>query len=257
MTKNRGGTDQLSITQSAAFVCLITNQPYNCSKYVFEGMKSNVIGVCKDKFVMYPRFLQMIFNARYFDLERTGNTLDLKPMGPSCFGALTPKKGTTSKFEGRIALRKFGQFAEIGEVVVENANVQPEAAPVNVLVNAVIAEEHVVQVATDEEPEIEILTINSDDESIEISYDEDDDVELHPEVEASSVVSTVQPVTPAESLAHLIKSVTEKMGNPPSHPSVQSEEKTKTQRTLILYKLNREEGILDLECLLSKVKINM
>ncbi|KAJ0750130.1 hypothetical protein HanLR1_Chr05g0178361 [Helianthus annuus] len=76
MTENRGGTDQLSITQSAAFVCLIMNQPYNYSKYVFEGMKRNVISVRKDKFIMYPRFLQMIFNARYSELEKTGNTLD-------------------------------------------------------------------------------------------------------------------------------------------------------------------------------------
>ncbi|KAJ0475896.1 hypothetical protein HanHA300_Chr13g0470921 [Helianthus annuus] len=65
MTENRGGTDQLSITQSAAFVCLITNQPFNYSKYIFEGMERNVIGVRKDKFIMYPRFLQMMFNARY------------------------------------------------------------------------------------------------------------------------------------------------------------------------------------------------
>ncbi|MFS8013867.1 hypothetical protein Hanom_Chr15g01338061 [Helianthus anomalus] len=36
MTDNRGGTDQLNITQSATFVCLITNQAYNYSKYVFE-----------------------------------------------------------------------------------------------------------------------------------------------------------------------------------------------------------------------------
>ncbi|KAJ0576247.1 hypothetical protein HanOQP8_Chr05g0179691 [Helianthus annuus] len=92
MTENRGGTDQLNITQSAALVCLITNQPLNYSKYIFEGMKRNVTGVRKDKFLMYPRFLQMIFNARYLELVRSGNTLELKPMGPACFGALTPKR---------------------------------------------------------------------------------------------------------------------------------------------------------------------
>ncbi|MFS7935436.1 hypothetical protein Hanom_Chr05g00403401 [Helianthus anomalus] len=160
---------------------------------------------------MYPRFLQMIFNARYLDLERTGYTLDLKPMGPSCFGALTPKKGTEKKFEGRIAMEKFGQFAETEDVVAEPA---------------VIAEEHVVQVVVDEEPETEILTINSDDEGVDISCDENDEVELPPEAEVSSDVSTIQPVISADSLALLIKSVTEKMGNPPSDPSVQSEEQT-------------------------------
>ncbi|KAF5798211.1 hypothetical protein HanRHA438_Chr07g0300621 [Helianthus annuus] len=229
MTENRGGTDQLNSTQSATFICLITNQPYNYSKYVFEGMKRNVTGLRKDKFVMYPRFLQMIFNARYSDLERTGNTLDLKLMGPACFGALAPKKGTEKRFEGRIALEKFGQFVETEEVVNEPVIVQPEVALVNVPVNAVIAEEHVVQAAADEEPETEIMTINSDNEGAEISCDEDDEddeVELPPEAEVSFVVSTVQPVISAKSLALLIKSVTEKMGNSPSDPSVQSEDQT-------------------------------
>ncbi|MFS7965412.1 hypothetical protein Hanom_Chr09g00761941 [Helianthus anomalus] len=159
-------------------------------------MKRNVTGVLKDKFIMYPRFLQMIFNARYLDLERTGNTLDLKPMGPACFGALTSKK-----------------------VIV-----QPDPAPVNVPINALIAEEHVVQGAVEEEPKAEILKINSDDEGVEISCDEDDEVELPPEAEVSFAISTVQPMISAESLALLIKSVTEKMGNALSHPSVQSEE---------------------------------
>ncbi|KAJ0625990.1 hypothetical protein HanPSC8_Chr01g0008381 [Helianthus annuus] len=225
MTENRGGTDQLSITQSAAFLCLIKNQAYNYSKYVFEGMKRNVIGVRKDKFIMYPRFLQMIFNARSSNLKRTGNTLDHKPICPSCFGSQTPKKGKTSMFEGTIVLEKFGQFAKTKEVMVEPANVQPQAAPVNVPVNVVIAKEQVVQVATNKEPEKEILTINSDDEGIVISYDEDDD-ELPPEAEVSSVVSTIQPVITAESLALLLKSVTEKMGNPLSDSSVQSEKPT-------------------------------
>ncbi|KAJ0840036.1 hypothetical protein HanPSC8_Chr14g0613981 [Helianthus annuus] len=69
MTENRGGTDQLNITQTAAFVALITNEPFNYSKYIFEGMKRNVTGIRKDKFIMYPRFLRMILNARYSDLE--------------------------------------------------------------------------------------------------------------------------------------------------------------------------------------------
>ncbi|MFS8034620.1 hypothetical protein Hanom_Chr17g01583271 [Helianthus anomalus] len=212
MTENSGGTDQLSITQSTAFVCLITNQPFNYSRYIFEGMKRNVIGVRKYKFIMYLRFLQMIFNARYPELERSGNTLDLKPMGPSCFGALTSKKE---------------------DVTAEQVIVQPEPVnitPANAPVNAMIVEDHVVQGATKEEPETEILTIYSNDEGIEISCDDDDDdddeVELPPEAEASFVVSTVQPVISSKSLALLLKSITEKMGNPPSDPSVQNEEQT-------------------------------
>ncbi|MFS7919470.1 hypothetical protein Hanom_Chr03g00213021 [Helianthus anomalus] len=215
MTENRGGTYQLNITQSAAFICLITNQPFNYSKYVFEGMKRNVTGVQKDKFIMYPRFLQMIFNARYSDLERTGNTLDLKPMGPTCFE----------------------------EVAVEPVIVQPEpvnAALVNIPVNVIIVEEHVVQATAEERPEVEILTTNSDDEGMEISCDDNDEVELPPEAEVSPAVSTFQLVISAESLDLLIKSVTKKMVNPPSDPSVQSEDQmTEDQKDLDTQQVKR------------------
>ncbi|MFS7978080.1 hypothetical protein Hanom_Chr10g00911421 [Helianthus anomalus] len=209
MTEKRGGTDQLKITRSAAFVCLITNQAFNYSKFIFEGTKRNVTGVRKDKFIMYPRFLQMIFNARYPELKRSGNTLELKPMGHACFGALTTKKGTEKNFEGPVPLEKFVQFSETEDVAAE---------PVL----------HVVQGAAKKEPDTEILTINSDDEGIEISYDDDDDdeVELPPEAEVSSVVSAVQPVITSESLALLLKSTTEKMGSPPFDPLVQIDEQT-------------------------------
>ncbi|KAJ0948958.1 hypothetical protein HanRHA438_Chr01g0033481 [Helianthus annuus] len=85
MTENRGGIDQLNTTQTAAVICVITNEPFNYSRYVLEAMKRNAIGLRKDKFLMYPRFVQMILNARYPELRRSGNTLELKPMGPSCF----------------------------------------------------------------------------------------------------------------------------------------------------------------------------
>ncbi|MFS7937071.1 hypothetical protein Hanom_Chr05g00423211 [Helianthus anomalus] len=188
-------------------------------------MEINVIGVRKDKFIMYPRFLQMMFNARYTELEISGNTLDLKPMGPACFGGLTSKRGTENKFEGLIPLEKFGQFAETEDVAAEPVLVQP--APVNAApVNAMIAEEHVVQGATEEDPETEILTINSDDEGIEISCNGDDEVELPPEAETSTAISAIQLVITSESLAQLLKSLTEKIGNPPSNPSIQNEEQT-------------------------------
>ncbi|KAF5803318.1 hypothetical protein HanRHA438_Chr06g0279051 [Helianthus annuus] len=107
--------------------------------------------------------------------------------------------------------------------------VQPapvNAAPANAPVNAMIAEEHVVQGVIDQEPKTEILTINSDDEGIKISCDDVDEAELPPEAEVSSAVSVVQPVITSESLAQLLKFITEKMGNPPSNPSVQIEEQT-------------------------------
>ncbi|MFS7927180.1 hypothetical protein Hanom_Chr04g00305941 [Helianthus anomalus] len=54
--------------------------------------------------------------------------------------------------------------------------------------------------------------------------DSDEDMELPPEAEVSAVVETVPPVFSADSLALLLKSVTEKIGNPPSDLSVLNEE---------------------------------
>ncbi|MFS7969195.1 hypothetical protein Hanom_Chr09g00806281 [Helianthus anomalus] len=157
-------------------------------------MKRNVTGVRKDKFLMYLRFFQMVFNARYPELVRSGNTLELKP------------------FEGLIPLEKFGQFAETKDIAAESVLVQPapvNAAQVNAPVYAVIAEEHIVQGAVENEHETEILTINSNDEGIEISCDDEDEAKLPPEAEVSSAVSAVQqPVITSESLAQLLKSIT-------------------------------------------------
>ncbi|KAJ0940411.1 hypothetical protein HanRHA438_Chr02g0083071 [Helianthus annuus] len=193
-------------------------------------MKRKVTGVQKDKFLMYPRFLKMVLNAHYPKLVRSRNTLELKPMGPACFGALTPKKGTEKRFEGLIPLEKFGQFAKTEDIAAEPVLVQPapvNAAQINAPVNAIIAEEHAVQGAVENEPETEILTINSNDEGVEISCDDEDEAKLPPDAKVSSAVSAVQqPVITSESLAQLLKSITEKMGNPPSNPSVHVEEKT-------------------------------
>ncbi|MFS7981474.1 hypothetical protein Hanom_Chr10g00951391 [Helianthus anomalus] len=220
MTDNRGGIDQLNTTQSAALICVITNEPFNYSRYILEAMKRNAIGLRKDKFLMYPRFVQMILNECYPGLKRSGNTLELKPMGPSCFGALTTKRGTEKKFEGLIELEKFGQFAET-EGVGENP-VMTRSVPVHsVSASAIVAEEHDILRRVEGEPETECVTINSDDEGVEIMCDSDDDIELPPEVDA---VYTVEPVITAESLAMLLKSVTDKMGNPPSNLSVSTEE---------------------------------
>ncbi|KAJ0707127.1 hypothetical protein HanOQP8_Chr09g0320631 [Helianthus annuus] len=224
MTENRGGIDQLNTTQTAALICVITNEPFNYSRYVLEAMKRNAIGLRKDKFLMYPRFVQMILNERYPELKRSGDTLELKPMGPSCFGALTTKKGTEKKFEGLIELEKFGQFAET-EDIVENP-VMAQAVPTR----AIVAEEHDIQRRAENEPEPERITINSDDEGVEITCDSDDDnIELPPEVNADAV-STVNPVISAESLAMLIKKVTDTMGNPPPNLSVSTEKPEESPR---------------------------
>ncbi|CAI9284073.1 unnamed protein product [Lactuca saligna] len=58
---------------------------FNFSRYVLNEMKNNLQEKRKDKFLMYPRFLQMIFDNQYPDIERKGQSLDLKSLGANTF----------------------------------------------------------------------------------------------------------------------------------------------------------------------------
>ncbi|GJV73502.1 putative ribonuclease H-like domain-containing protein [Tanacetum coccineum] len=62
-----GGWDQFSSNIATALICLSTGRVYNFSKLIFDGMVANLKS--KTKFLMYPRFLQMI-------LELQCNTLN-------------------------------------------------------------------------------------------------------------------------------------------------------------------------------------
>ncbi|GKC73294.1 hypothetical protein Tco_1119177 [Tanacetum coccineum] len=57
-----GGWDQFGSNIATALICLSTGRDFNFSKLIFDGMISNLKG--KSKFLMYPRFLQMILNVQ-------------------------------------------------------------------------------------------------------------------------------------------------------------------------------------------------
>ncbi|GJZ54605.1 hypothetical protein Tco_0609490 [Tanacetum coccineum] len=57
-----GGWDQFGSNIATALICLSTGRDFNFSKLIFDGMISNLKG--KSKFLMYPRFLQMILNIQ-------------------------------------------------------------------------------------------------------------------------------------------------------------------------------------------------
>ncbi|KAL8228514.1 hypothetical protein R6Q57_016098 [Mikania cordata] len=94
------------------------NWGFNFSKFILNYMKGNLKGSKSEMFMMYPRFLQMIFDEIFPGLQRGWRG--------------------KYKFEGLHSLKKFGQFAEI-----HNADVAEEVnAP-----NAVVEEEHDVDIA--------------------------------------------------------------------------------------------------------------
>ncbi|GJX08735.1 hypothetical protein Tco_0196667 [Tanacetum coccineum] len=62
MGPKSGGWDQFGSNLATALICLSTGRIYNFSKLIFDGMVANLKS--KTKFLMYPRFLQMILEIQ-------------------------------------------------------------------------------------------------------------------------------------------------------------------------------------------------
>ncbi|GJV65041.1 hypothetical protein Tco_1475869 [Tanacetum coccineum] len=60
LSSKSGGWDQFGSNIAVAMICLSTGQVFNFSKLIFDGMLSN--RKSRTKFLMYPRFLQMILD---------------------------------------------------------------------------------------------------------------------------------------------------------------------------------------------------
>ncbi|KAL8200248.1 hypothetical protein R6Q57_011587 [Mikania cordata] len=93
-------------------------------------MKDNLRGSISERFMMYPRFMQMIFDEKFPNLQRGVVTRDLKLLSDSTFPLIMQNRGLRP-------LKKFGQFAEAeGVDDVEEAEIS----------NEWVEEEHDVQV---------------------------------------------------------------------------------------------------------------
>ncbi|GJS99848.1 hypothetical protein Tco_0821018 [Tanacetum coccineum] len=61
-SKSGGYENQFGSNIATALICLSTDRVYNFSKLIFDGMVANLKS--KTKFLMYPRFLQLILNIQ-------------------------------------------------------------------------------------------------------------------------------------------------------------------------------------------------
>ncbi|KAK1436777.1 hypothetical protein QVD17_02559 [Tagetes erecta] len=108
LSSRKGGLDAISSQVASAVVALVMNEPFNFSNLVFQGMVSNIEGIRRSKFLLYPRFLQMIINVQLPDLRPHGNTLSLKHMTKLIFNRMKSKSprstfsGTVTPFFGHI-----------------------------------------------------------------------------------------------------------------------------------------------------------
>src|ERR1044071_6884799 len=65
-----GGYDVMRKSISSLMVALILNKPFNISGMLLEHMLEPLRGLKSRKFLLYPRFLQMIFDLKYKNLKR-------------------------------------------------------------------------------------------------------------------------------------------------------------------------------------------
>ncbi|GJV42687.1 putative ribonuclease H-like domain-containing protein [Tanacetum coccineum] len=92
--------NEFSSTMASAIICLATNQKFNFSKFIFEGMIRNLDNV-SGKFLMYPRFVQVFLNQQLDGLpthKRIYNApshtkkifRNIRRVGKGFFGRVTP-----------------------------------------------------------------------------------------------------------------------------------------------------------------------
>nr|GFC16944.1 hypothetical protein [Tanacetum cinerariifolium] len=108
MSAKRTAWNEFSSSMASAVICLATGRKFNFSKYIFESLVRNVDSPLK--FLMYPRFLQVMINAQVDDLS-SHNTKYIPP-------ALTQKVFANIKRIGK-------GFSGVETPLFDNMLVQP------------------------------------------------------------------------------------------------------------------------------------
>ncbi|KAL8201885.1 hypothetical protein R6Q57_011032 [Mikania cordata] len=217
MSGNKGTFDMLKKDQSSAFVVLAMNWGFKFSKCILNEMKGNLKGSKSERFMMYPRFLQMIFDEIFPGLQRGVVTRDLKVLSESTFPLIMQNRGGKYKFEGLHPLKKFGQFAEIEEGdVVEAAEIP----------NAFIEKEHDTEVMNSRPSDEDVYVVKIPEYEDVVTGDEPDmdfDFEIETIPIESDPPEQVNLLT-TENLEALLEQVKRSVGNPLSAPSFVDQE---------------------------------
>nr|GEU69575.1 ribonuclease H-like domain-containing protein [Tanacetum cinerariifolium] len=99
LSTKRTAWNEFSCSMASAVICLATGRKFNFSKYIFDNMVRNVD--CPSKFLMYPRFLQVVMdiqvddmtthNTRYTSLALTQKVfVNMRRVGKGFSGVETP-----------------------------------------------------------------------------------------------------------------------------------------------------------------------
>ncbi|KAL7599671.1 hypothetical protein Lser_V15G25567 [Lactuca serriola] len=175
----RAGADEVSLHNTGAIVALAAGLDFNFSRFILDDMVGNIVGKGRDKFLMFPRFLQMIFNKKYLEIEKGGDTIDLKSLGSSTFGLMKQNRKGKFMFKGKHPLVKFGKFAEVsGSSATESSSTYEEYED-DVITASEKEEERVPSVAivAEEHDQLTNVEVQSDYDDGEKDDDEKDEFE--------------------------------------------------------------------------------
>ncbi|MFS8034908.1 hypothetical protein Hanom_Chr17g01586761 [Helianthus anomalus] len=91
LSHQKGAYDETSDYIMNIITCLVINRPYNDSQVLFDHLVDNIRG---EKYIMYPRFIQMMIDDQVSDLPKDpANVLGLRHMTAETLGRLTSYKG--------------------------------------------------------------------------------------------------------------------------------------------------------------------
>ncbi|KAL8260995.1 hypothetical protein R6Q59_025044 [Mikania micrantha] len=92
LSGRKGGYDVLNQTFSSCLVALALGVDLNFSKMIFLDMHANIKGKRKERFLTFPRFLQIVIDRKHPSLARTFGSLEIKRMRDDIFGYIKMNK---------------------------------------------------------------------------------------------------------------------------------------------------------------------
>ncbi|KAI3808432.1 hypothetical protein L1987_24383 [Smallanthus sonchifolius] len=118
----KGGFDSANALIASAILGLVKGREYNFSGLVFGQLIENLTGRVKDKFLAYPRFLQMVINHLHPDLQQDGPLLILDHMNAKTLSYMKSSSSRTNRVIANVPL--FGHI--LGEEEEAIPDVDPE-----------------------------------------------------------------------------------------------------------------------------------
>ncbi|MFS8006743.1 hypothetical protein Hanom_Chr14g01252761 [Helianthus anomalus] len=118
LSHRKGAYDETSDYIMNIITCLVLNRPYNISQVLFDHMVDNIKG---EKYIMYPRFIQMMIDDQLTDLPKDpADEMNLRHMKSETLSRLSQYKYLKTEESKPRARRMICKINNPGYVAPEN-----------------------------------------------------------------------------------------------------------------------------------------